>query len=71
MSKHICTRPTALALAFINAAVKPIKAQGGKAPWTARRVAVNADREIGMVKERDNVNVSHKTYTELHAKGVL
>ena len=65
-------RPTALALAFVDAAVDQLHAKGRKAPWTARRVAVNADREVGMVSEpRIHVNVSGKTYKNLHSSDIL
>jgi hypothetical protein len=72
MNTNLQTRPTNMALAFINAAVKPIKKQGNKAVWMARRVAINADREIGTVSEpRLNAHLSKKTATELIARGIL
>lgn len=72
MQSNQITRPTNMALAFLNAAVPTLKASGARAPWTARRVAVNADREIGTVTERGiNAHLSHKTAEALKKQGVL
>lgn len=66
------TRPTNMALAFLNAAAPCLIAAGARAPWTARRVAVNADREIGIVTERGiNAHLSHKTSEILKKQGVI
>jgi len=71
MTQHI-QRPTALALAFINAAVVPLQQQGNKAPWTARRVALNAEKEIGMKSERaHNFHLKQKTYEDLKRRGYV
>lgn len=67
----IQSRPTNMALAFLNAAVPCLKASGARAPWTARRVAVNADREIGNAVERDNIHLSFKTAETLKKQGVI
>jgi hypothetical protein len=65
-------RPTTLALAFVNAAVNPLKTQGSKAGWIARRVAINADREIGIKSERAiNNHLSLKTYEDLKRRGYV
>jgi hypothetical protein len=66
------TRPTNMALAFLLAAVPCLKASGARGPWTARRVAVNADREIGTTTERAiNAHLSHKTAETLKKQGVI
>jgi hypothetical protein len=71
MTQHI-SRPTALALAFINAAVVPLQQQGKNAPWTARRVALNAEKEIGMKSERSqNFHLKQKTYEDLKRRGYV
>jgi hypothetical protein len=43
---------TPMALAFINAAV-PVLRKGARPSetWVARRVAINCDRDIGMVRD--------------------
>ena len=59
-------RPTNMAHAFLNAAVPCLQAAGARAPWVARRVAINADREIGVKMERGiNLNLSHRTAKNL------
>lgn len=66
------TRPTNMALAFLIAAVPCLNASGARAPWTARRVAVNADREIGQhIEPRWNAHLSHRTAEMLKKQGVL
>lgn len=52
------TRPSNMAIAFVNAAIPHLKAQGPKAVWTARKVADNADREVGTLKEFNEINIS-------------
>lgn len=65
-------RPTNMAMAFLNAAVPCLNASGARAPWTARRVAVNADREIGVTHERGiNLKLSHKTAEEFKRQGLI
>lgn len=65
-------RPTNMALAFLNAAAPCLIASGARAPWTARRVADNADREIGMKTERSiNAHLSHKTAETLKKQGII
>jgi len=72
MNCNLQSRASNMALAFINAAIKPLQDQGQRAPWVARRVAVNADREIGIVKEpRLNAHLSKKTAEELQRKGII
>jgi hypothetical protein len=69
---NIQTRPTNMALAFLNAAVKPLQQQGKKAPWTARRIAINAEREVGAkTEQRWNAHLSKKTAEQLMAQGIL
>lgn len=53
------TRPTNMAIAFVNAAVPKLLKQGQKAVWTARRVQVNAEREVGIVREINEINITH------------
>lgn len=65
-------RPTNMALAFLKAAAPCLNASGARAPWTARRVAINADREIGQTRERSiNIHLSHKTAKQLQKQGVI
>lgn len=66
------TRPTNMALAFINVSAGLLNSQGRNAPWTARRVAVNADREIGTKTDPGwNAHLSKKTADDLQRRGIL
>jgi hypothetical protein len=58
-------RPTSVGLAFVEAAMKHLH-EGPKAPWTARRVMLNTERDgMGVVREQERINLSHKTASQL------
>ena len=73
-------RPTSLAAAFINAAVKtPCNPEKGTGNWIARRSIINADRVgFGVVKEFDhsphreprNDHFEHVALTDEEVQGV-
>lgn len=72
MSKTL-TRPTAFALAFVNAAAQAINKVDhlAQAPWPARRVLL-APPGAGMVVEPTfNAHLSKRTYNALHAQGQI
>lgn len=72
MNSQNFDRPTNMAHAFLNAAVPCLKASGARAPWVARRVAINAGREVGTTRERGiNAHLSHKTAEQLKKQGVI
>lgn len=72
MNTKMQSRPTNMGLAFLNAAVPCLNASGARAPWTARRVAINAERGIGDKQEPDlNAHLSHRTAKELQKRGIL
>lgn len=72
MKNSLQAVPTAMALAFIDAAIPALQLPNRKGPWTARRVATNADREIGMVsRPAVNAHLSKKTADMLIKQGVL
>lgn len=69
---NIQSRPTNMGLAFLEMAVPNLKASGARAPWVARRVAINANRDIGMKDERGiQIHLKHKTAEDLKRKGII
>ena len=71
----VIARPTGMALAFVNAAVKAAEfvRKADESNWVTRRVIGNLDREnFGIVREPShNAKLSYRTAQELKAKGVI
>ena len=53
LKSHIIVRPTNMAHAFGDAARRSIIAapNHNAVPWTAKRVAINEERQVGTLKE--------------------
>jgi hypothetical protein len=66
-------RPTTFGLALAQAVMNgPRIEKAGEHNWISRRVAINIEREgMGVVKEQEQVRLSHRTAAKLKAAGYI